>query len=322
MAGPVRTLFFGSGAVALPALRRLLESDLVELESVVTAPARPAGRRQVLTPTPVAVLAAEQGLTTRTPSSLRQPDVIAELRATGPGLIVLADYGRIIPAEVLAIPAHGALNLHPSLLPRHRGAAPVQAAIAAGDRVTGVTLMRMDEGLDTGPIVAQVEVPLAGDEIAPALEARLAEVGAELLVGSLASWLGGSLRARPQPEAGASLTRPLRREDGRLDPLRPARELERRVRAYQPWPGTFVELEGERLKVWAAGVLEAAAGVLETPAGAAPGSLVPCDDTLALVTVDGLLRLDEVQPPGKRRMPGPDYRRGRRGGPMAGATPE
>jgi methionyl-tRNA formyltransferase len=305
MTAPPRTLFFGSGTFALPALRQLLESGLVELDSVVTAPPRPAGRRQILTPTPVAELAAERGLPAHTPTSLRQPHVLAELGALEPELIVLADYGRIIPAAVLAMPRHGALNLHPSLLPRHRGAAPVQAAIAAGDALTGVTLMRMDEGLDTGPIVAQLEVPLAGDEVAPVLEARLAELAAELLVGSLPAWLVGSLPARPQPEAGASLTRPLRRLDGRLDPARPASELERQVRAYQPWPGSYVEVGGERLKVWAASVHETAA-ITE-----APGMLLPLGDSLALATSAGLLRLDEVQPPGKRRMPGVDYRRGR-----------
>jgi methionyl-tRNA formyltransferase len=152
--------------------------------------------------------------------------------------------------------------------------------------------------------VAQVPVSLAGDEVAPALEARLAELGAALLVASLPGWLDGSLRAQPQPSAGASLTRPLRREDGRLDPSRPASQLERQVRAYQPWPGTFMDVDGERLKVWAASVQEGAAD--------APGTLVSSGDSLALVTAEGLLRLDEVQPAGKRRMRGAEYRRGRR----------
>jgi methionyl-tRNA formyltransferase len=305
MPRPARTLFFGSGALALPALARLLDSELVELHSVITAPPRPAGRNQALTPTPVAALAAERGLRVRTPTSLRHEDVLAEMRAVGPALIVLADYGRIIPATLLALPRHGALNIHPSLLPRHRGAAPVQGAILAGDAVTGVTLMRMDAGLDTGPIVAQVPLSLQGDEVAPALEARLAELGADLLVASLPGWLDGSLQAHPQPAAGASLTRPLRRDDGRLEPSRPASELERQVRAYQPWPGTFVDVDGERLKVWAASVQEGTAA--ETP-----GTLVTSGDSLALVTADGLLRLEQVQPAGKRRMRGAEYRRGRR----------
>jgi methionyl-tRNA formyltransferase len=301
----VRTLFFGSGSVALPVLERLLQGELVELDSVVTAPPRPAGRKRVLTPTPVAQLAAAHELPVRTPVSLRHADVLEELRAAGAELIVLADYGRIIPPAVLELPEHGALNIHPSLLPRHRGAAPVAGAILAGDDVTGVTVMLMDEGLDTGPIVAQAELPLDGSEVAPELEARLAELGADLLLQHLPAWLAGSLHARPQPEAGATLTRMLRREDGRLDPSRPAAELERQVRAYQPWPGSFVEHDGVRLKVWAAGVLGQVVSV-------EPGRIILTEGTLGLGTVDGVLRLDEVQPAGKRRMSGAEYRRGRR----------
>jgi methionyl-tRNA formyltransferase len=218
---------------------------------------------------------------------------------------VLADYGRLIPAAVLELPRHGALNLHPSLLPRHRGASPVPAAILAGDGSTGVTLMRMDEGLDSGPIVAQRVVPLEGTETAPQLEERLAVLAAELLVETLPDWLAGRLTARPQAEEGATLTRPLRRADGRLDAGHPALELERQVRAYQPWPGSFIETDGERLIVWRAAVLE---GLAEGTAGA----LVPAGDTLALQTSAGQLRLDEVQLAGRRRMGGAEYRRGRR----------
>ncbi len=298
-----RTTFFGSGPVALPALERLLESEFVEVESVVTAPPRPAGRKRLLTPTPVAERAAARDLPVRTPSTLRDEQVVAELAAARPELIVLADYGRLVPGPVLDLPRHGALNIHPSLLPRHRGAAPVAGAILAGDVVTGVTLMRMDEGLDTGPILAQREVSLEGDEVAPELEARLAELGAEMLIQHLPAWLEGTLTARPQPDEGATLTRQLRREDGRLDPSRPAAELERQVRAYQPWPGAFLEADGVRLKVWRTSVVEGMA---------MPGELVRVGDTLALGTREGLLRLDEVQPAGKRRMSGAEYRRGRR----------
>ena len=305
MAASVRTLFFGSGSVALPALSRLHGSELVALDSVVTAPPRPAGRKGLLTPTPVAKLASEHGLPIRTPVSLRDEAVLDELRATAVELIVLADYGRIIPAAVLELPAHGALNIHPSLLPRHRGAAPVVGAILAGDPVTGVTVMRMDEGLDTGPILAQAEVPLEGTEVTPELEARLAELGADLLLEHLPAWLDGSLTARPQPTEGATLTRMLRREDGRLDPGRGADELERQVRAYQPWPGSFLEHDGSRLKIWAA-------SVLDQPVSVAPGVIVLTEGTLGLGTADGVLRLDEVQPAGKQRMSGAEYRRGKR----------
>ncbi len=255
MTTPVRTLVFGSGSVALPALRRLLDSPLVEIDSVITAPARPAGRKGALTATPVAEAAAEAGLMVRTPTTLRDEAVQAELRETGTGLIVLADYGRLIPGAVLALPRHGALNIHPSLLPRHRGAAPVPAAILEGDAKTGVTLMRMDAGLDTGPILAQRGLSLDGTESTPELEARLAELGADLLVENLPGWLDGTLRARPQPSHGVTMTRPLHRSDGWLDPTRPAALLERQVRAYQPWPGSFLEWGADRLKVWSATAL-------------------------------------------------------------------
>jgi methionyl-tRNA formyltransferase len=301
----VRTLFFGSGSVALPALTRLLESGLVEIDSVVTAPARPAGRTGTLTPTPVADLATEQGLSVRTPRTLRDEAVLADLRAVGADLIVLADYGRIIPGAILEMPRYGALNIHPSLLPRHRGAAPVVGTIVAGDTVGGVTVMCMDEGLDTGPIVAQRALPLDGTEVAPELEARLARMGADLLVDVLPGWLDGSLSATAQPVEGATLTRLLRREDGRLDPAKSAAELEREVRAYQPWPGSFLEHDGARLKVWAASVLGQGISV-------EPGVVILTEGTLGLGTVDGVLRLDEVQPAGKRRMSGAEYRRGRR----------
>jgi methionyl-tRNA formyltransferase len=301
----VRTLFFGSGTVALPALSLLLESDLVDIASVVTAPPRPAGRKGRLTSTPVAELAAAKGVPQRTPRSLRDESVQAELRAAAPELIVLADYGRLVPPAVLDLPPRGALNIHPSLLPRHRGAAPVAGTILAGDPVAGVTVMRMDEGLDTGPIVAQRTVPLEGTEVAPELEARLAGLGAELLLEVLPAWLAGSVTVTPQPTEGATLTRLLRREDGRLDPTRPAAELERQVRAYQPWPGSFLEHDGGRLKVWAASVLAQDVAV-------EPGALILTEGTLGLGTVDGVLRLDEVQPAGKRRMLGSEYRRGKR----------
>jgi methionyl-tRNA formyltransferase len=307
-------LFFGSGSFALPALERLAASGRVEedaralpggieLVAVVTAPARPAGRRGELRPTPVGRLASELGIPVAVPASLRDPDVVEDLGRLEADLIVLADYGRLVPAAILDLPRHGAVNLHPSLLPRHRGAAPVAAAILAGDAATGVTLMRMDAGLDTGPIVAQRSIALEGDEVAPALEGRLATLAADLLVESLPGWVAGRLVARPQPESGATLTRPLRRSDGWLDPARPAVELERQVRAYQPWPGSWTEIDGGRVIVWAASVIDG---------GGETGDVVPSIDALAIRTSAGWLQLDEVQPAGRKRMSGPSFRRGLR----------
>jgi methionyl-tRNA formyltransferase len=255
----------------------------------------------------VAEAAATSGLTLLTPATLRSESALADLRDLDAELIVLADYGRLIPASVLELPSFGALNLHPSLLPRHRGAAPIPAVILAGDSRTGVTLMRMDAGLDTGPIVAQRTVALDGSETSPELEAFLAHLAAELLAESLPAWLAGAVTAQPQSEDGASLTHPLHRADGRLDPSIPARQLERQVRAYQPWPGSWTEWHGVRLIVWRASAVESEPGT-----AAAPGELVTAADGLVLATSVGGLRLDEIQPAGGRRMSAAEYLRGRR----------
>jgi methionyl-tRNA formyltransferase len=273
---------------------------------VVTAPPRRAGRGHRQTASPVAVEAGRLGLPTLAPERLRAPDAVAAVVALAPELLVLADYGQLVPPALLDLPRHGALNLHPSLLPRHRGAAPIPGAILAGDLETGVTLMRMDAGLDTGPIVAQRRIPLNGRETAPQLEAALAVIAAALLATSLRGWLAGELPAKAQPAEGATLTRPLRREDGRLDPHLPGAELERRVRALQPWPGTFAETEAGRLIVWAA---QPVPGPAAEPA-AEPGAIVADGDGLALGVADGTLRLLEVQLGGGRRMSGAVLRRG------------
>jgi methionyl-tRNA formyltransferase len=221
--------------------------------------------------------------------------------ALAPDLVVLADYGQLVPAPLLDVP-HGALNLHPSLLPRHRGASPIPATILAGDAETGVTLMRMDAGLDSGPLVAVERASLAGHETTPQLEERLATVAADLLARSLGPWLRGELMARPQPRGGVTTTRPLRRDDGRLDPAVPAADLERQVRAYQPWPGSWLETPVGRIVIW---------GAEATDGDGTPGALVADGDGLALVTANGRLRLLEVQPAGKNRMTGEAFRRGR-----------
>jgi methionyl-tRNA formyltransferase len=304
MGRPARTVFFGSGDFALPILEALLGAPDVQVVAVVTAPDRPAGRGGDLSATPVARRAGELGLPLLQPSSIRDPEVIAVIAAVRPELGILADYGRIIPRALLDVPIHGILNIHPSLLPRHRGATPIPAAILAGDAETGVTIIRMDVGLDTGPIVAAERWPLLGNETAPEVAARAATVGARLLVRSLAGWLAGSLSAEPQDDAVATLTRPLRREDGRLDATRSARDLERVVRAYRPWPGSFLDTAIGRLTVVAATVAPPEAADL-------PGQLVRDGDDLALATVDGRLRLIEVHLAGSREMAAAEFLRGR-----------
>jgi methionyl-tRNA formyltransferase len=302
----VRTVYLGSGVFGVPALRRLAAHPRLDLVGVVTAPARPVGRHALLTPTPIAAAAAELSLSpVLTPERLRAPEAIAAVLALEPALAILADYGQLVPPPLLDLP-HGALNLHPSALPHFRGASPVPATIASGDTATAVSLMRMDAGLDTGPLVAQAHLRLTGRETAPELEVRLAALGAELLDRSLDAWLDGTLLAVPQPGEGVTMTRPLRRADGRLDPGRPAVELERLVRAYQPWPGTFAEIDGERLLVTASRVEAAVAGDV-------PGALVRHGAEPAISTSDGRLVLERVTPPGRRPMTGAEWFRARRG---------
>lgn len=303
----VRTVFLGSGAFAVPSLEALAVHPEASLVAVVTAPARPAGRRGAPSATPVERAARDLALDPiLTPLRLRAPASTAAILALRPGLVVLADYGQIVPPPLLEL-EHGALNLHPSLLPRHRGATPIPAAILAGDAETGVTLMRMDVGLDTGPIVAQAQRRLDGTETTPRLESDLAELAAVLLSESLGPWLRGALEARAQAEADVTMSRPLRREDGRLDTSRDARELERQLRAYQPWPGSFVDTAVGRLVVWSA---DAEPGERTAERTAEPGTF----DARGLVVGGGSrLVLREVQPAGGRRMSWAECVRGRPG---------
>jgi len=299
-----RAVFFGSGAFAVPILDAVIAAPELDLVAVVTAPSRPAGRRAVLTPTAVASRASGLSVPVLAPDRLRDPAFVEAVAALAPEIGILADYGKLLPGLLLDLPRHGILNLHPSLLPRHRGATPIPAAILAGDEETGVSLFRMDPGMDTGPLLAAERTALGRSEDAPAVEGRLAGLAADLLRRSIGPCLRGELAPRAQAEDGVSLTRPLAREDGRLDPTRPAAELERRVRAFRPWPGTFVELPDGRLSVLRAEVAD----------GSGPdaaGTIVADGPGIALATSDGMLLLSEVRPAGGRPMDGAAYRRGR-----------
>jgi methionyl-tRNA formyltransferase len=306
---PVRTIFFGSGPFAVPMLHALLGLPSIHVVAAVSVPDRPAGRGRAPASSPLSVSAAARNVPLLQPASLRTSEAVDAVAAYRPALGVLADYGRVVPATILELPARGFLNVHPSLLPKHRGAAPIAGAILAGDAETGVTIIRMDAGLDTGPIVAAEAWPLTGSETAPEVERRAAEVGARLLAGVIPAWLAGTAEARPQPSKGATLTKPLRREDGRLDGSEPAAASERRVRAFDPWPGTFIELERrdsapDRVAVVRAGIAPAAPGD-------DPGHLVADGRGIALATIDGRLRLLDVRPAGGRPMTGEAWLRGR-----------
>ena len=301
---PVRTVFLGSGGFGVESLWRLDTSDEVELVGVVTAPPRPAGRKQILTRTPIDDAAEHLRVPAiLKPSRLRDPEAVASILALGPELLVLADYGQIVPASLLELP-HGALNLHPSLLPRYRGATPIPAAILAGDPETGVTLMRMDAGLDTGPIVAQSRLALDGTETAPVLEERLMIAADELLDANLGPWLRGEIEPVAQDEGLASVTRPLRRDDGRLDPSRSAIDLERQVRAYIPWPGSFVETD------LLGRLIVDDAAVAPSQPGDRTGQVVSEGDGLAIATREGRLHLGRIRVAGRKPMTAAALRRG------------
>jgi methionyl-tRNA formyltransferase len=296
---PVRTVFLGSGGFGRESLGRLVDHPDVQLVGIVSAPPRPAGRGQRPTSSVIAGAADELGLgPILTPERIRAPESIAAILELEPDLLVLADYGQIVPEGLLDV-RHGALNVHPSLLPRHRGATPIPATILAGDTETGVSLMRMDAGLDAGPIVDQMRISLDGTETTPSLEGVLAVVAGDLIERNLGPWVRGEVRAQPQRQDGATLTRPLRREDGRLDPARSAADLERQVRAYQPWPGSFVDTPSGRIVVWSA----------RAEGSGGPGAGAFDEGGLG---VDGeRLGLIEVQPAGGKRMTWADFIRGR-----------
>ena len=301
----VRAVFFGSGSFAVPILDALVGVPEVGVVAVVSAPDRPVGRKAVVTPTPVTAHARALGLPVLQPVRVRRAEAVEELSALAPELIVLADYGQLIPRVLLDLPARGFLNLHPSALPRHRGAAPIPATILAGDIESAVTLMVVSEEMDAGQIVATAPLAVGPDDTAVTLEERAAGVAAELLGRALPEWLAGRLVARPQPAEGVTMTRPLRREDGRLDSSRSAVELERQVRAYQPWPGAYLETAEGRLIVWRA-------GVAPEEHGDVVGRIVGTrDGGIAVATGEGRLVLETVQRAGGRPMAGPELRRGR-----------
>lgn len=292
----------GSPEFAVPALQKLAEHYTVV--GVVTQPDRPAGRGRTLTPPPVKQAADSLGIATIQPVRLKDADVLDQLQAWQPDLILVVAYGKILRAAVLELPSYGSVNVHASLLPRWRGAAPIQAALYHGDSHTGVTIMKMGEGLDTGPILSQRKVEILAEDTGESLSARLAQVGAELLLETLPGYLQGSILPQAQDDSQATYAPQLKKEDGLLDFDRPAEVLARQVRAYFPWPGTFSYWQGEILKVHKA---HAASGSPDEP-----GQRQIVEGKPAFGTRQGWLVLDEVQPAGKRSMSGKEFLSGAR----------
>ena len=295
-----RIAFMGTAQFGLPLLRRLHESADELL--VVTQPDRPAGRRLLLRPSPIASYAREHGITVLSPQRLRSDEARSALRDFAPDGLVLAAHGQLVPRDVLDMGSRPPLNVHPSLLPRHRGAAPVAGTILAGDAEGGLSLMIMTELLDAGPVVAQWRVPLGGRETTPDLEARLADLAADVVLPELVAWAAGRISSTPQDERLATHVHPFTRADGWVDWRRPAIEIDRQVRALQPWPGTWTTLDGKRIHVRRA---RPVAGVDEVPIGA----LLPGDPPFVACGV-GALALEIVQPEGRPAMPAEAWRRG------------
>jgi methionyl-tRNA formyltransferase len=292
----------GSPDFAVPSLEAL--AAVYPLAGVVTQPDRPAGRGGSLHPPAVKQAAGRLGLPVIQPEKLRQPEALEQLSRWAPDVIVVAAFGQILRPNVLDLPAFGCVNVHGSLLPRWRGAAPLQAAILAGDAQTGITIMKMDPGVDTGPILSQKAIPIAADETGGSLFGKMAQLGADLLLNTLPRYLAGELVPRPQPEEGATYAPMLKKKDGLLDLAHPAVELERRVRAMHPWPGAYFDWQGQPVKV-----LRASVGGQSSPGA---GRRLVVNGQPALATGEGLLLLDEVQPAGKKPMPGKAFLAGAR----------
>ncbi|MGH7098420.1 MAG: methionyl-tRNA formyltransferase [Stellaceae bacterium] len=299
-ARPLALVFMGTPEFAATILKELIAAGYGIL-AAYTQPPRPAGRGHRLQPSPVQRLAEEHAILVRTPQSLRPSEVQAEFAALGAGLAVTAAYGLILPPAVLRAPRLGCVNVHASLLPRWRGAAPIARAILAGDRETGVTIMQMEEGLDTGPILLQRAVAIGGQATAGGLAAELALVGARLVLEAIEGIGNGRLFPQPQPAAGATYAAKIERGEGRLDWRKPAAALERRVRAFAPQPGAFFEAQDERIRVLAAAVLP---GERE----AAPGTVL--DARLSIACGGGVLRPLRVQRAGRMPVETPAFLRG------------
>jgi methionyl-tRNA formyltransferase len=316
--GDMRIVFMGTPNVVVPILQATeriatnLDADIV---AVYTGPDRPAGRGRKLTASPVKEYALTRGYDVLTPARVTNEDEIARFETIGADLVILAAYGLLLPAPFLFGPTHGTVNVHPSLLPTHRGASPVAGALLAGDRITGTTIITMDEGLDTGPVLAMEEIALDGTERTPELTERLFALGARLLESAVPAYVRAQLRPRPQTAEGASVIRRFKKSDSDLDFSRPAAELERRVRALDPWPGTATTWRGERLDVLAASVLgeSNAAGASDVVggSGATPGTAVTIGNDIAIATGEGLLLLERVRPAGKNAMAARDFVRTR-----------
>jgi methionyl-tRNA formyltransferase len=299
----LRIIFLGTAKLSCASLQALADEAQFQIAAVVTQPDRPKGRDLKLQPSPVKILARRLGLPVLQPELARDELFIAELRAMQPDLIVTVAYGQILPSAILDLPRHGCLNVHTSLLPKYRGAAPIQRAIANGETETGVTIMKMDVGLDTGPIVSQRRTAILPADDSATLHHRLAQLGAELLVQTIPDYAAGKIMPCPQPAEGVSHAAKIKKEEGYINWNRPARDIWNRLRAFTPWPGAFTFLPGQPkphlLKIWKAEVVEISGGGGEVLSADKTGIVVGCGEHA--------LRILELQREGGRRLTAAEF---------------
>jgi methionyl-tRNA formyltransferase len=298
----MRIVFIGTGDIGVPTLQALLKSEH-EVVGVVTQPDKPVGRAQLVEPPPIKRALSATEISVLQPARIKDRQAIEEISALKPDVIVVMAYGQILPGDVLEIPKIASLNLHASLLPRWRGAAPIQAAIAAGDRETGITVMYVDEGLDTGDILLQRRIDILPGDTAGSLHDRLAKVAPEALLESLELLAKEGAPRIPQDNALATYVSKLKREDGKIDWSEPADAIERKIRAFDPWPGAFMEFDGRNLKIFSA-VIVGLCG--------RPGEILRREKELVVAAGEGALSLGEVQLEGKRRITATEFLRGYR----------
>ena len=297
----------GTPEFALPALVGLVSGGH-EVLAVYTQPDKPAGRGRSLVSSAVKKAALDYGLPVWQPPSLRQPEEVERLASLRPEVIVVAAFGLLLPQSILDIPPLGCLNIHPSLLPRHRGPSPVAAAILAGDEITGVSIMLLDKGMDTGPLLAQQQVPVSPEDTTGSLTAKLAQLGGQFLMQTMPLWFEGKLTPQPQDSEKATYSKLITKEEGKIDWQRPAIELWRKVKAFQPWPGCYTTWQGKLLKIME---------TIPLPGGGEPGRVIAIEETqgapVGVQAGEGVLGLLQVQLEGKRAMSAEEFVRGQRG---------
>jgi len=311
----MRIIFFGTPDFSIPALKVLLESDF-EIVAVITEPTRPTGRKQELIPSPVKSLAIKNNLTVLEPESIKSPEWAEQIKSLAPDIAVVAAYGQIIPQTVIDIPKFGFINIHPSLLPKYRGASPVQSAILNGETETGVTIMLMDEKMDHGPILAQEKISIGNNEDTPSLLARTAELGAEMLPRVIADFVAGKIKPREQNHEAATFSKILKKEDGQIDWQKSASEIYNQIRALRPWPGTWANFRLQnadcRIKILDGEVIDESPGTINAGdffvsppyEGGARGG------RLAVKCGSGSLIINRLIPEGKKEMSGEEFARG------------